>query len=384
MQLSSLETPCLVADQARLERNAQRMRARAAQFGVRLRPHLKTVKSDRIARIAHGGGTGPITVSTLREADYFFARGFDDITYAVCITPNKFAHAAALVARGLELKLLVASEDMARMLAGFSATAGVTFPVMIEIDCGDHRTGFAPQADDLVTAAGVLEASPGLRFAGLLTHGGHAYGCRERAAIVAVAEEERQGLLRARERLMRAGIEPPVLSSGSTPTAACGENFDGIDELRPGVYLAGDLFQAQLGACAMDDIAISVLSTVIAHDPPRNGLVLDAGALALSKDRSTRDSPVDYGYGLLTRADGSAFDSPIIVCGVSQEHGRVSASSPLPYRELPIGSMVRVLPNHACMTAASYDRYYVTRGGSVDVVDEWDKASGWGAVNPNI
>ena len=127
----------------------------------------------------------------------------------------------------------------------------------------------------------------------------------------------------------------------------------------------------------MDDIAITVLASVIAHAPDRNQLVLDAGGLALSKDRSTQHAPVDYGFGLLVREDGVPFDTDLIVSGVSQEHGQVTSTAPLPYAELPVGSMVRVLPNHVCMTAASYDRYYVTSGTGGRVETEWDKVSGW-------
>ena len=107
--LRDLETPCLIADRARIEVNAQRMLDRAEKFGVGLRPHLKTTKSAAIAKIAHGGRSGPITVSTLKEAEYFLANGFSDITYAVCITPNKFSHAADLIDRGADLKILIDS-----------------------------------------------------------------------------------------------------------------------------------------------------------------------------------------------------------------------------------------------------------------------------------
>jgi D-serine deaminase-like pyridoxal phosphate-dependent protein len=376
-RLTELETPCLIADRHRLTANAGRMRERARRFGVGLRPHLKTTKSAAIARIAHDAASGPITVSTLKEAEYFFRHGFDDITYAVCLSPNKFAHAIDLVDRGAKLKVLLASEHIARQLV--DATAGRSRPisVLIEIDCGDHRTGLEPHSAELPAVGRCLARARGVTLAGLLTHGGQSYGCTRREQIVAVAEAERTCLLRAREHLASHGVEVPLLSSGSTPTAVCGENYDGLDELRPGVYLAGDLFQAQLGACAMEDIAISVLASVIAHDPARNRLVIDAGGLALSKDRSTQHSPVDYRYGLLVRADGSAFETDLIVADVSQEHGKVTSSAPLPFAELPVGAMVRVLPNHACMTAASYDRYYVTEGTGLALVDEWDKASGW-------
>ena len=377
MNLADLETPALVADRSRIEGNARRMRDHLAAHDVRLRPHLKTTKSAAIASIAHGGKPGPGTVSTLREAEYFFEHGFRDLTYAVCITPNKFDHVSSLANRGLDLKILVASPEMASALADFADGRSLPIRVMIEIDCGDHRTGLLPDDEALVDTAKIVSNCDGLQLLGLLTHGGHSYGCRSREAIEAVAEEERQGLLTAQQLLADAGLAVPVLSSGSTPTALLGRNFSGVSEVRPGVYLAGDLFQAQLGTCDIDDIAVSVLASVIAHDRRKNRIVLDAGGLALSKDRSTEKAPMDYGYGLLVREDGSRFDDSLLVTGVSQEHGEVSAQAPLPFDELPVGSRVRVLPNHVCMTAASYERYYVTDGVGTEVLDEWHKASGW-------
>lgn len=375
--LSELETPCLIADRSLLEANAVRMRERASRFGFRLRPHLKTIKSAEIGRIAHGGNDGPITVSTLKEAEYFSANGFQDITYAVCITPNKFPHVKRLIDRGVELKVLLASESIANALADFAERERVLVGAMVEIDCGDNRTGLVPGAGELIAAARILEESGKLRFEGLLTHGGHSYAAKSVADIVAAAEDERTSLISAQKRLAENGIETPALSSGSTPTAMLGERFEGLDELRPGVYLAGDLFQAQLGTCKFEDLAVSVLATVIDHAPERNKLVIDAGGLALSKDRSTEHSPVDYGYGLVVRADGTRFLSDLIVDGVSQEHGEVTSTHRLPYGELPVGSQVRVHANHICMTAASYDRYYVVDGGGSVIVDEWDKTTGW-------
>lgn len=375
--LRDLETPCLVADRSRIDNNAGRMRARAEQHGFSLRPHLKTTKSAAVARIAHGGGTGPVTVSTLREADYLLANGFSDLCYAVALSPNKFRHVRKLIDDGAGLKVLLADVSVTKMLADFAVHHDVSIRVYLEIDSGEHRTGFAPAAAALVDAARIVTGSDALVLHGLLTHGGHSYQCRNTEAIADVAEQERQSLLTAKKLLEADGIGVDVVSSGSTPTAVHGRNFEGITEMRPGVYLAGDLFQAQLGSCAFDDIAISVLATVIAHDRDRNRLVIDAGGLALSKDRSTQNSAIDYGYGLLVKADGSAFGQDLIVAGVHQEHGEVASADALPFDQLPVGSLVRVLPNHACMMAAAYERYVVVDGIGSGVVDTWDKVYAW-------
>lgn len=375
--LAAIETPALLACRPRIERNAERMRKKAEQHDVTLRPHLKTAKSADIARIAHGGETGPGTVSTLAEADYFLEHGFADLTYAVSITPNKLDHVDALLERGARLRLLVSGEGGAAAFAAAVAANGRRYEVMLEVDCGDHRTGMAPGDAELLKAARTLHAAADIDLVGLLTHGGHSYGCRTANAIAKVADDERNALLAAQAELRSAGIDAACLSSGSTPTAVLGNNYDGLTELRPGVYLVGDLFQMQLGVCHFEDIAVSVLATIIAVDPARNRLVIDAGALALSKDRSTADAPVDFGFGMVVDEFGRAPGMLMTVVGVSQEHGVVTADGDIDYGRWAVGGRVRVLPNHACMTAASYDRYLVTDEDGATIVDEWHKASGW-------
>lgn len=375
--LLELETPCLLLDRQRLQTNADRMREKTQAHGLILRPHMKTAKSAEAARIALGAATGPITVATLKEADYFAAHGFNDILYAVCLTPNKFNHIADLVERGVALTVLLASTDMARALAEFAEQHEIEISALVEIDSGEHRTGLLPNSNELIECARILDHSGTARFGGVLTHGGHSYLCQSIDDIVAVAEQERAAVTDAADRIRAAGIAVACVSLGSTPTAFHSKSFTGATEIRPGVYLAGDLFQAQLGTCALEDIAISVLASVIAHDPARNSMIIDAGGLALSKDRSTAASAIDYGYGLLVRADGAPFKHKMLVSDVHQEHGEVTSDVVLPFGELPVGSPVRILPNHVCMTAAIYDRYHVVAGQSTRIENTWDKAVGW-------
>jgi D-serine deaminase-like pyridoxal phosphate-dependent protein len=166
------------------------------------------------------------------------------------------------------------------------------------------------------------------------------------------------------------------ISAGSSPTATFLAKADGLTEIRAGVYTSGDLFQAGIGVQAEEDIAVSVLASVIGRNEARGRVVIDAGGLALSKDRSTAALPCDLGYGLVRDADGEETLGRLIVSGVHQEHGEIDGVSPEAFARLPIGAKVRVLPNHVCMTAAPYDHYLVIDGGS-EIVDRWDKISGW-------
>lgn len=368
MRLEELDTPCLLLDRARLERNCAAMTARMREHGVRLRPHLKTAKSIDVARIALEGNFGGITVATLNEAEYFAAEGLSDILLSTCIVPDKLGRVEALVQHGAALTVVTDDPTVARELA-----ARVRFPldVLIEIDCGEHRTGITPEAPELIPIAQALDPPKGLRLRGVLTHAGHAYRFQDPDTIRAIAEDERERAVAAAERLRGAGFEAPVVSVGSTPTAAYVEDATGVTEMRPGVYVFGDLFQAAIGSCNRSDVAVSVLATVISVDREDRRVVLDAGALALSKDRSTQTTARDAGYGEVVALDGTSLGG-LIVSEVHQEHGEVRTAR----EELRVGSRVRVLPNHACLTAAAHDRYHVLDEEG-RVVASWPRTNGW-------
>ncbi len=374
MDLAQLATPCLVLDRGRLERNAAFMAGRARELGVALRPHLKTAKCAEVARIATQGHSGAITVSTFAEAHWFAERGFRDQTLAVELPPNKVADAVALARAGVKLHVLIDSMPAARALA--EGCAGLSRPLhaLVEVDCGDKRGGVDPASPELIEIARALHVKPGLEFAGVLTHAGHSYGCRTVAEIADVAEQERAVAMLAATRLREAGLPCSIVSVGSTPTATHARNLEGVTEMRPGVYLFGDLDQVGLHSLPEERIAVSVLATVIGHYPQRNTLLIDAGGLALSKDTSAQRHG-KVGYGKLLTLAGAPLPG-LCVHRTNQEHGHVTADAPLPYAELPIGSRVRVLPNHVCMTAAAYECYHVVDGGT-DVTAIWERVNGW-------
>ncbi len=369
MTLDDLPTPCLVLDLGILKRNLAAMQAAVAQHpGLMLRPHLKTAKSRDVARLA-APDFGPITVSTLAEARYFAEGGWRDQVYAVGITPQKLDAVAALNAtHGADIKVITDDLDVAR---GIAAHPG-PLSALIEVDVGEARGGVAHDSPLLAEIAAVL----GPRLAGLLSHSGHSYAGRSLDDMARIAEEERTRILAAADRLRAAGHALPIISAGSSPTSLHARDMRGITETRAGVYMFGDLFQAEIGTHAMEDIAVTVLASVIGRRPDRNTLLLDSGALALSKDRSTEAAPVDYGFGLVLDLDGRPLPGPAIVKRAYQEHGEVQSAAPLPFAALPIGARLRVAPNHTCLTAAAHDRYHVVDGGR-DVIAVWDRVNHW-------
>jgi len=371
MKISDLQTPALILDQEKVTRNTAAMTARLAAKGVKLRPHLKTAKSIDVARLALQGNFGGVTVSTLKEGAYFLEHGIPDIVYAVCFEPNKLDPAADLTERGADLKIIIDSVDVARAITGH----GGAFKVLIEIDCGEHRTGTPPNDAELLEIADALASGGNGQLVGVLTHSGHSYQCRSAAEIRQVAKDERNAVKLAASRLRAAGHACDIVSVGSTPTAVFGEDFDGVTEVRPGVYVFYDIFQAGLGVCHIDDVAVSVLASVISHQPAFNRLLVDAGGLALSKDRSTAALETDQGYGLVCDAETGHPIEGLIVGGVYQEHGQVTLPDTARLEQFPVGSRVRILPNHSCMTAAAYDSYNVVKGENV--IAEWKRCNGW-------
>ncbi len=378
--LQQLDTPCLLLDQDKLLNNIQRMRDKAKAHNVCLRPHMKTAKCMAIADLFADSETGksPITVSTLQEAEYFADAGYNNILYAVGIEPGKFERAKRLYQKGIALKVVLDNIAVAKQLDGFAQAQDTSIQVMIEVDVDGHRAGIRPDDKELIPLARFLQQSNHIEFNGLMTHTGESYASANLEQAKQHAVQEQAGILQAKSILQQAGISVPRVSIGSTPTVVAADGFAGIDEIRPGVFVFYDLFQAQLGACQYSDIALTVLCSVVNHKPEYNRIILDAGALALSKDRSTAEQEHDFGYGQLLHVDGR--DTGLVVKAVNQEHGIVDLPDTMSVSDFPIGSKLRVVPNHACMTAAAYPAYNVLVSDSES--DElgikcWQRCNGW-------
>lgn len=367
-------TPALLLDRQRMDRNIARMRAKLATLGVQLRPHVKTNKCLQVARRLFPDGTGPITVSTLREAQFFYSHGFRDILYGVAIAPNKFALAAELAAQGARLTLVLDCLETARLLAGFAAQGAPAFKVLLEIDCDGHRSGLAPDSAQVVEIAQVLRGG-GIEVEGVMTHAGNSYNSRSTEQIAECARQERDAVLQAVALLRGAGFAAPVVSVGSTPTALFADNLDGVTEVRAGVFVFFDLVMAGLGVCQLSDIALSVLTTVIGHQPDKGWTIVDAGWMAMSRDRGTQAQAVDQGYGVVCDSAGTPIPGLIMVAA-NQEHGIIAArEGSMVDVALPVGTQLRILPNHACATAAQHGGYHVVDDDHQAAY--WPRFNGW-------
>jgi D-serine deaminase-like pyridoxal phosphate-dependent protein len=368
----------LLLDESRMMRNIARLRGRLAGHGVALRPHLKTPKSIEVAHRVIDGLGGPVTVSTLLEAEQFAAGGLRDILYGVGVVPSKLDRVTALRRQGVDLSLVVDNIDAARAVAAHSRRTADRIPTLIEIDSDGHRAGV--RLEDTVNLLAIADTLHhcGAQLRGVMTHAGESYSCRSPQEIEAIAERERAAAVGCATVLRDAGLPAPVVSVGSTPTAHFATDLTGVTEVRAGVFVFFDLVMAGLEVCTVDDIALSVLATVIGHQADKGWILVDAGWMAMSRDRGTASQRVDQGYGIVCSVDGVPYPDLLMV-QANQEQGiiAVRSGSDASLPQLPIGSLVRILPNHACATAAQHGHYELTRTGSREIAAQWPRFRGW-------
>ena len=380
MTLDSQETPAAIVDVRKMEKNIAAMQERMNALRVKFRPHVKTSKCVDVAQAQIAAGARGITVSTLKEAESFFAAGIVDILYAVSIVPSKLPRVMALRKRGCDLKIVVDNASAALGIVEFCKTAGESLEVWIEVDTDGHRSGLKPEEDALLEIGRILHAGA-IKVGGVLTHAGSSYELNTPAALAALAEQERAGCVRAAQRLRAAGIPCESVSVGSTPTALAARSLEGVTEVRAGVYAFFDLVMHNVGVCAIDDIALSVLTTVIGHQEDKSWVIVDAGWMAMSRDRGTSKQSRDFGYGLPCALDGTPLDGYLMI-GANQEHGILApadAGHAPDHGDLkarfPIGSRLRILPNHACATGAQFPEYHALQATGELAV--WSRLHGW-------
>ena len=322
-----IETPAVVVDTTRLERNLDRLQGVAAAAGAELRPHAKTHKCLEVGRRQLAHGAAGLTVATLAEAEAFAADGCPSVFIAYPLWAGSGTRPARLAALRERAELRVGVDSAAG--AGALAAAVPGAGVLIEVDSGQHRSGI-PVSE--VTALAAECRALGLNVLGAFTHPGHAYGKPDPATVAAAAADERAALSAAGAALAGLTDAAPVLSGGSTPTAEAGVAAP-LTEVRPGTYAFGDRQQMLLAGLATDDVALVVAARVVSAPRPGEA-VLDCGSKALSSDRP----PWLKGHGLILEAPEAT------IVALSEEHAVVRGVT----TPLRVGDLVRVIPNHVC------------------------------------
>lgn len=371
----SLDTPAAVIDLPRMQRNIQRMQQRMNALGVRLRPHVKTSKCLTVIDAQRSAGAQGITVSTLKEAAHCYAHGIDDILYGVAMAPGKLPQALELRRSGCRLSIVTDSVVGAQAIVTFGQQHEHGFEVWIEIDSDGHRSGLKVDDPALLHVARILHEG-GMQLRGVMTHAGSSYELDTPQALQAMAEQERLACVTAAERIRDMGLPCPEVSIGSTPTALSATHLEGVTEVRAGVYVFFDLVMLNVGICQPDELALSVLTTVIGHQQEKGWIITDAGWMAMSRDRGTQKQKQDFGYGQVCTEAGDWLEDAVFE-GANQEHGVISISTADVdiTQRFPIGSRLRILPNHACATGAQFPEYQAV--DALGQVQPWGRLYGW-------
>ncbi|XP_078072038.1 D-serine dehydratase isoform X2 [Mustelus asterias] len=366
--VQQLLTPAFTVDIQKVENNARRMTERCQALGVQLRPHMKTHKTLECADIMTGGSRRCIVVSTLAEARFYADHGFDDILYAYPLPFDKVDICAELAERLEMFHVLIDNEAALAKLTKRPLKDGKSWLVWLKVDCSNGRAGVCPEDPAAVKLAKSIVECEGVELAGVYAHCGNSYSATGVKEIQAVAQETTTATLEFVEKLEKAGVRCPRCSIGSTPTCSHPvPDMARLNELHPGNYIFYDVQQMMIGSCQMDDIAVRVLTRVIGHYPHRNQLLVDCGWTALSLHSLGR---LPTGYAVI---DGHP---DLKLAGMTQEHGRIEpASGKLDFDKFPLGSLISLVPYHACSAAAMHPVYYVHSEGRI--VAEWRPTRGW-------
>jgi len=358
--LLSVSSPRVVVDRSKVRANISRMQSLASSAGVRLRPHAKTHKSPIIARWQIEAGAAGVCCAKLGEAEVFAEAGIDDIRLPYPINPSNVSRVVALLNR-IRLSIIVDDLEVARQWSERMIAAGRQLDVLVKVDVGSHRCGIDPDSPRALDIVRDVAGLAGLRFRGLLSHAGHSYLAGSAAELEAVARQEIEILGHLASRAREAGVEVAEISVGATPTARCIGDQHGVTEMRPGNYVFFDRTQVGLGAAALEDCAMMVLSTVVSRPAPTR-VIFDAGSKTLTSD-GARGFGAHPGHGLVFPSLATRTPDPAIVIErLSEEHAtaQVPASSPL-----KPGDRVRILPNHSCVVTNLADELLLVEGSTI-------------------
>jgi D-serine deaminase-like pyridoxal phosphate-dependent protein len=362
VHLTQLRTPCVLIDRTRAERNLDRMQTAASARGIHLRPHAKTHKSVEFARRQISGGAIGICCAKLAEAEVFAEDGIEDIRLPYPLNPVNAERVVDLLDR-TRLSFIVDHEQIARGWSEAMRSAGREADVLVKVDVGFHRCGIDPDHPAAAELVARIAALPGLRFRGLLSHAGHAYGADSEPALRDIAQAEARTLGALADRVRSLGVEVAEISVGATPTARFSVEQPGITEMRPGNFIYFDRTQVGLGAAAWNDCALTVLARVVTR-PAADRIILDSGSKTLTNDVARGFAP-SPGYGVVLDAiDGEQRPDPTLTIErLSEEHANARATAGS--HRLEPGDLVRIIPNHSCVVSNMVDSAWLVDGSAV-------------------
>ncbi len=364
--INQISTPTLLIDKQKVIHNISRMVGKAQKNGMTLRPHFKTHQSHEVGRWFKSFGVDKIAVSSIRMAQYFAKDGWQDITIAFPLNIREIPRLMSIPSN-IRINILVENTEVIKALKQYHSKR--SFGVFIKIDSGYHRTGLQlSQTDKVSQIIRAIEELKELSFEGFLAHAGHSYQKRSFEALKEVHESTLLVMQKFRQQYQK-DFPNLTISIGDTPTCSVIEQFDSIEEIRPGNFVFYDLSQWTIGSCNLKDIAVVMACPVVAKHEDRSEIVVYGGGVHFSKDRMLDDNGQTY-YGLVVPFRNSTWEiNPFYgtMKSLSQEHGIVQASPAL-MSEAKIGDLIYVLPIHSCMTADLMKHYYTLEGHYISMM----------------
>ena len=354
MRISEIETPAIVIDLDIMERNLQRVADYARKYDLKLRPHTKTHKIPALARKQMDLGAVGITVAKVGEAEVMLAANPAELYVAYPVIGQRKLERLMQVARQTKVIVGLDSQFAARQLSDAARQAQVEIGVLAEVDVGLNRVGVNP-GEQLIALGKAIANQPRLRLEGITFYPGHIKAADESAepAIEALASL----LHRITSEWKRAGLPLNIVSGGSTPLLFQSHRIEGMTEIRPGTYIFNDKNTWNMGACAREDCAATILTTIVSTARPGQ-IIIDGGSKTFSSDRLANSSEVSFGYFV---------DAPQAVLGkMNEEHGFVDVRGV--QREFSVGDRLRIIPNHICVAVNLHEQLYGVRGDTVECV----------------
>jgi D-serine deaminase-like pyridoxal phosphate-dependent protein len=358
LRITDLLTPAVLVDAPTLTRNLSRMQSAANARGLRLRPHAKTHKSPHVAALQIERGAVGICCAKLGEAEVFADQGIADIRLPYPLNPVNADRVFALASRVL-LSFIVDDPAVADAWSALAVARGVKLDILVKVDTGTHRCGIDPHSPAAPGTVRAIAEMPGLRFRGLLSHAGHAYGATSEKGVEAIAAAEARTLL---DLAAASGVKCPEISVGATPSARFSMQEEGLTELRPGNYAYYDRTQVALGAATWEDCALTVLTRVVSRPAPER-VILDSGSKTLTNDlaRGFINTP---GYGVVLRGIlNPEPDTSLLIERLSEEHAVVRVLDG--ETALKTGDLARIIPNHSCVVSNLVDQVWLVDGEQV-------------------
>ena len=359
--------PTLLLDEQKCKSNIAMMAEKAFKNNIVLRPHFKTHVSHKIGEWFREAGIQSITVSSFHMAEYFARVGWRDITVAFPVNIHEIAIINSLAAN-IQLNILLESVESVQFL-----NQHLQYPVgmFIAIDVDYYRTGIHWRNIDEIKKVIEQRNDKNLKIKGLLTHAGQSYSARGAAEILTIHKKSLEKMRFVKNNL-NSQYPELIISIGDTPTCSVAQEFDEVNEIRPGNFVFYDLMQQQIGACNYDQIALAMACPVVSKHPQREEIVIYGGGVHFSKDLIQHES---YGivYGLAANTLASGWGNPIpnvYITRLSQEHGIIKA--PTNYiNHIKIGDIITILPVHSCMTADMFQTYQTTSGNLIPRMEKY-------------